>query len=63
MSLLNYLQFQEIDQSDEAIPAEHRTQDDIELDEPVDEASLETFWDDVVKDIHDDPNWFSFDND
>lgn len=62
MSLLNYLQFQEIDQSLDDIPAEHRTQDDISLDEPIDENSLEGFWNQVVEDIHSDPEWFSFDN-
>jgi hypothetical protein len=61
MSLLNYLQFQEIDQSaDDDIPEAHRSQDDIALDEPVDEDSLENFWDKVMQDIHDDSEWFSF---
>jgi hypothetical protein len=63
MSLLNYLKFQEIDQSTNDIPEEHRSQDDISLDDPIDEASLERFWDQVVRDIHEDPEWFSFDND
>jgi hypothetical protein len=62
MSLLNYLQFQKIDQSSDDISDEHRPQDDIALDEPVDEASLEKFWEQVVEDIHEDPEWFSFDN-
>lgn len=63
MSLLNYLQFQQIDQSVDDIPVEHRPQDDISLDDPVDESSLEGYWDQVVQDIHKDPEWFSFDND
>ena len=60
MSLLNYLRFQEIDSSKEDIPDQHRQQDDIMLDEPVDEGSLENFWEQVVQDIHKDPDWFSF---
>ena len=36
MSLLNYLQFQEIDASADDIPKQHRQQDDILLDEPFD---------------------------
>ena len=60
MSLLNYLQFQEIDSSSDDIPDSHREQDDIFLDEPFDESSLENFWEQVVQDIHDDPEWFSF---
>jgi len=61
MSLLKYLQFQPIDRLNE-IPDEHKSQDDILLDEPVDETSLEQFWEKVVQDIHEDPEWFSFDN-
>lgn len=60
MSLLNYLQFQEIDQSSDEIPVEHQPQDDISLDEPVDENSLEDFWEQVSEDIHEDPEWFNF---
>jgi len=63
MSLLNYLQFQKIDSSADDISEEHLPQDDINLNEPVDETSLEKFWDQVVQDIHEDPEWFSFDND
>jgi hypothetical protein len=61
MSLLNYLQFQEIDDSSDDIPDEHRPQDDdILLDEQLDEGSLESFWEQVVQDIHEDPEWFTF---
>ena len=60
MSLLNYLQFQEIEPSDD-IPYEHRLLgDDISLNEQVDEDSLEVFWDRVVDDIHQDPSWQAF---
>jgi hypothetical protein len=60
MSLLNNLQFQKIDDSLDDIPAEHQPQDDISLDESDDEASLNNFWDKVVQDIHNDPDWFNF---
>jgi hypothetical protein len=62
MSLLNYLQLQKIDASSDDISGWHRQQDDITLDDTLDEASLEQFWDKVVQDIHEDPEWFSFDN-
>jgi len=60
MSLLNYLQFQEIDSSSDDIPNAHLPQDDISLDDQIDDDSLENFWEKVVQDIHDDPDWFSF---
>ena len=60
MSLLNYLQFQEIDSSSEDIPEEHCHQDEIVLNEQIDENSLETYWEKVVEDIHKDPDWFTF---
>lgn len=62
MSLLNHLQFQEIDSSFDDIPDEHSLQDDIILDDQFDEDSLEHYWDQVVNDIHDDPEWFTFSN-
>ena len=62
MSLLNYLQFQKIDQLSDDASEGHYVQDDISLDEPVDEASLGEFWEKVVEDIHEDPEWFSFDS-
>jgi len=60
MSLLNYLQFQEIDSTLDDISKENMLQDEINLDEQLDEGSLEVFWDKVVDDIHKDPEWFSF---
>jgi len=61
MSLLNYLQFQEIDSSSDDIPCEHQAQnDDICLVEQIDEDSLENFWEQVVDDIHKDPDWQTF---
>jgi len=61
MSLLNHLQFQPIDSSSDDIPDEHRPQnDDITLDGQVDDDSLENYWEKVVEDIHQDPDWFLF---
>jgi hypothetical protein len=62
MPLLNYLQFQPIDPSSDKdeIPAEHQQRHDIDLDEQIDEANLEAFWNHVVDDIHEDPEWFTF---
>lgn len=64
MSLLNYLQFQKIDESSDDLSDAQQLQDDnISLDEQIDEDDLEKFWEQVVADIHADPNWFTFDND
>ena len=60
MSLLNYLQFQQIDSSYDDVSDSHREQDDFNLDEQLDESQLENFWEQVVRDIHEDPEWFSF---
>lgn len=65
MPLLNYIQFQPIDplSDDDEITAEHQQRQDIDLDEQLDEVSLETFWAQVVEDIHEDPEWFTFSDD
>lgn len=60
MSLLNFLRFQEIDASPDDMSDAHRMSDDIMLDEQIDEGSLERFWEQVVEDIHQDPEWFTF---
>ena len=39
---------------------EHRHQDEIVLDDDIDETKLESYWDHVVQDIHQDPDWFTF---
>jgi hypothetical protein len=62
MSLLNYLKFQAIDQSTDDIDDDYNPKDDILLDDQIDENSLEAYWDQVIQDIHEDPEWFSFDN-
>ena len=60
MSELNHLVFQPIDDSNDDIPQDHRQNDNIELNEQIDEDSLENYWDNVVNDIHQDPEWFTF---
>lgn len=63
MSLLNYLQFQPIDSNDENsadLPPEHRMAEKLDLKENIDEKDLDAFWDEVEKDIHNDPEWFNF---
>lgn len=62
MSLLKYLKFQEIDSSfDDITPNEHResNDDEIELERQVDENELESYWDSVVDNLHQDPTQFS----
>jgi len=62
MSLLKFLQFQPIDPSSDAdeINDAHKQRQEINLNEQVDEDKLEAFWDKVVQDIHEDPEWFNF---
>ena len=62
MSLLNYLQPQKIDDSADEFYDGRMIDDSIALDDQIDEASLEDFWNKVVKDIESDPEWFTFDN-
>jgi hypothetical protein len=60
MSELNYLEFQPIDPSSDDVSEAHRHQDEIVLDDGIDEDQLEHYWDQVVDDIHQDPDWFTF---
>lgn len=61
MSELNYLQFQPIDaSSDDGSMGSQQVDENIALDEQIDESSLENYWDEVVADIHEDPDWFTF---
>lgn len=61
MSLLNYLQLQEIDDfPDDEMVDFRRPADDISLDDQLDETSLENYWEQVVDDIHEDPEWSTF---
>lgn len=53
MSLLNYLEFQPIDDmAAEDIPDNHRAIDEIKLEDQVDEELLESFWNEVSADLH-----------
>lgn len=58
MSLLNHLQFQEIEASDEQVAFDQ--DDEIRLSDRIDEEQLDAFWNHVVDDIHKDPSWFEF---
>ncbi len=62
MSLLNYLQFQPIDPDSDKdeINEDHQLHQEIDLKDDIDEANLEDFWNKVVTDIHNDPEWFNF---
>jgi len=60
MSELNYLQFQPIDSSSDDTFSTQQKDEDIILDEQIDENSLENYWEEVVEDIHKDPDWFTF---
>jgi hypothetical protein len=61
MSELNYLEFQTIDDSSsDDISDSHKHQDEIVLDDGIDEDQLDHYWDEVVQDIHQDPDWFTF---
>ena len=62
MSLLNYLQTQKIDDFADELRDNRLLDDRIDLDDKIDEASLEKFWDRVVADIHEDPEWSTFDD-
>lgn len=37
-----------------------KNDDNFDLREPIDETELDNFWDEVEKDIHNDPEWFTF---
>lgn len=61
MSLQNYLQFQPIDSSEnDDATSDYQKNEKIDLNEQIDEPQLEAFWDQVVQDIHEDPEWFNF---
>lgn len=56
MSLLKFLQFQPIDASadkDEIAP-EHQARQEIQLNEDLDGDSLNSSWDAIIRDIHED---------
>lgn len=64
MSLLQYLQLQPLEPDDDGTsssPLDDYAQDDtIDLNNDVDEQELEQSWNNIVKDIEKDPEWFRF---
>ncbi|NTW61794.1 hypothetical protein HGB25_00035 [Candidatus Saccharibacteria bacterium] len=61
MPALNDLQFQLADDASDSHGAvSHRQHDNIDLNEDIDEGKLDTYWDQVVRDVESDPSWFDF---
>lgn len=44
---------------DKKLPSQ-KNDDNFDLKEQIDENELDNFWNEVVKDIHNDPEWFNF---
>ncbi len=61
MSFLNHLVFQPIDKYTDTDVA-HVQADNIDLNEPVDDASVENYLNQMVQDVREDPEWFNFDD-
>ena len=61
MSFLNHLVFQPIDKYTDTDVA-HVHADNIDLNEPVDDASVENYLNQMVQDVREDPEWFNFDD-
>lgn len=61
MSFLNHLEFQPIDKYTDTEDS-HLSTDKIDLNEPVDDASVENYLNQMVQDVRDDQEWFNFDN-
>ncbi len=63
--LFKSIRFQPIDPIDnglrEEIVAEQQESEAITLEEGLDEGQSESFWKVVEEDIHQDPDWFTFD--
>jgi hypothetical protein len=64
MSLLQYLKLQPLEPNDEGTsdsPLDSYAQDEsISLDDDLDEQLLADEWNNIVKDIEQDPEWFHF---
>ncbi|CAN5416277.1 hypothetical protein BH10PAT4_BH10PAT4_4630 [soil metagenome] len=64
MSLLQYLKLQPLEPNDDGTsnsPLDDYAQDDsISLNDDLDAQALEQAWSSIVKDIEQDPEWFSF---
>lgn len=59
MTLLPFLRLQPIDDDDVETPD---IDDTITLKEEINEADLDAFWNQVMHDIHEDPDWFKFES-
>lgn len=65
MSILNYLQLQPVDPTDDGTisPFDQYDQDEtIDLTEDIDDSVLEQAWDTVINDFHEDPEKLTFSN-
>ena len=60
MRIFSKLQPQEINNDNEKLTRGLKMTEQFDLKEPVDEDSLEAFWDQVEQDIQSDPEWFNF---
>ena len=64
MNFINKLELQPEDLNSDNINLDklpsHKNDDIFDLKEQIDENELDNFWDEVEKDIHNDPEWFNF---
>lgn len=60
MRLFHKLQPQEIENEPDKLVRAKEMSESFDLKEPVDEESLEAFWNQVEEDIQKDPDWFKF---
>ncbi len=67
MSLLQYLKLQPVEPNDDGTsnsPLDEYAQDEvINLNDDLDEQTLDEAWNNIVKDIEQDPEWFRFSDD
>jgi hypothetical protein len=67
MSELKYLQLQPVEPNDDGTSTspldDYARDEDIDLDDDIDEQALEDSWDNIVKDVEKDPEWFTFSDD
>jgi hypothetical protein len=62
MSILRKLQFSPVENSQEEdvrLPS-RKSDDNFDLHEQINESDLDDFWNNVEKDIQQDPEWFKF---
>jgi hypothetical protein len=66
MSLFHHISFQTVDPLGgglrEEIDAEQNDPEAIALDEAIDDEKLSNYWQDVGRDVENDPTWFRFDS-